>query len=141
MIKSIQLISEECLFVSPQLNEEIEQHLTVSNTGRVWLSRYGFQDIRDYRLLKTEYAKITPEEAEELFGYLKEYLDHFTPVTVMDAGMWELTIRYDDGKAVINGPLIGGVIVRGTDLSRWIQEHIPFHSLMAFGDTESEEET
>lgn len=52
MIKSIQIKSEESTFLMPNENQEIEQHLTVSSSGRVWLSRFGFSLSSGHILLK-----------------------------------------------------------------------------------------
>ncbi|MDD6727204.1 MAG: hypothetical protein PUE16_07715 [Lactimicrobium massiliense] len=121
--------------MTPKQNEEVEQHLTISSSGRIWLSRYGFSLTSSYPLLKKEYAKIVKESADTLFAYLQEYLRHPDNSCVCDAGVWTLTIRYDDRPALsISGPMMDQVYVGDVNISDWIRKNIPLKNLMAFGD-------
>lgn len=138
MIKSIQIKSEESTFLMPQENQEIEQHLTVSSSGRVWLSRFGFSLSSGHILLKREYAKIAEDRVSTLFAYLAEYSRHPSDLCACDTGNWTLTIRYDDRPSLtLNGSMIDQVYAGDVNVSTWIRRHIPLQDLIAFGDEEA----
>ena len=141
-IKSIKIVSNNlCYGPAPDYNDEIEQHLTISSTGRVWCNRYIFGEGYNYVLKKKEQISIGKDAAVHILGLISELLLTYQRDFVTDVGHWEMEIRYTNGdKRIIDGPLIGNVYAGETDLSDYIRGEVPIDGLFVFDGGAYEEE-
>ena len=107
----------------PREGTEVEQHLTITDDGRVWLTRYAIsEDLNFAKLTKTEQRqfKISSDKAKFLLDkYTKYFRDEYEISFATDVGSFEMQITDDEGKiAYFIGPLICEFEVDGYDLSR-----------------------
>lgn len=142
-IKSIRIVSNNLGYgPAPDCNDEIEQHLTISSTGRVWCNRYIFGEGYNYELYKKEHVFIGKDPAKRILGLVSDFLQSYQGYFVTDVGSWEMEIRFNNGdKKRIDGPLIGNVFVEDIDLSDYIRSEVPITNLFVFdGGTDEENE-
>ena len=107
MPRKISLYSNDCGFrPHTDLDEEIAQRLTITCDGRVYITRYNFDD----KIISKEYHKIKSDYAINWMCKLCSHLsvavadDHF-----LDVGSWSLIITDSEKKKYhITGDLIDG---------------------------------
>lgn len=127
----------------PREDLEVEQHITVTDDGRVWLTRYAFnQDLNFVDLKKTEQKqfKIDAEKAKFLLDkYTKYFRDEYEISFATDVGSFEMHITDDQGKeAVFIGPLICDFEVDGYNLSQLLRDTLDDQTLFVFDNNEYE---
>lgn len=138
-IQKIRIISNNiCYGPEPSPTDEVEQHLTISSTGRVWFTGYnyagGFGKYGIGRKQQFSIGKIIIQEVLNLFsqycesGQLRCY--------ATDIGVWEMQITDTENiKHIFKGSLCGEVFVWNTDLTGYIRKHIPVDNLFIFVDS------
>lgn len=135
-IQKIRIISNNiCYGPEPSPTDEVEQHLTISSTGRVWFTGYnyagGFGKYEIGRKQQLSIEKITINEILNLFSQYCESEQLLCYAT--DIGIWEVEITDTENKKYIfKGSLCGGVSVGDTDLTEYIRKHIPINNLFVF---------
>lgn len=121
----------------PKEGIEVEQHLTITDEGRVWLSRYAIaEDLNFVKLKKIEQKqfRIDAEKAKFLLDkYTKYFRDEYEISFATDVGSFEMLITDDEGKtAVFIGPLICEFEVDGYDLSQLTRDTLDDQTLFMF---------
>lgn len=125
----------------PKEGMEVEQHLTITDDGRVWLTRYVVaEDFNFAKLRKTEQKRfrIDKEKAKALLDkYTKYFKDEYEVTFVTDVGSFEMQLTDDEGRtAVFFGPLVSEFEVDGYDLSQLTRDTVEDQSLFVFdGDS------
>lgn len=77
----------------PEPGQEVEQHLSVSPNGRVWLSGYGMNREGGLEKLRSLQFKIDKEFATNLCQRIGEHFAQpYEEMIVMDVGSWSLEI-------------------------------------------------
>ena len=127
----------------PREGTEVEQHLTITDDGRVWLTRYAIsEDLNFAKLTKTEQRqfKISADKAKFLLDkYTKYFRDEYEISFATDVGSFEMQITDDEGKtAYFIGPLICEFEVDGYDLSQLTRDTIADQTLFVFDNNEFE---
>lgn len=127
----------------PREGTEVEQHLTITDDGRVWLTRYAIgEDLNFAKLKKTEQRqfKISADKAKFLLDkYTKYFRDEYEISFATDVGSFEMQITDDEGKtAYFIGPLICEFEVDGYDLSQLTRDTIEDQTLFVFDSNEFE---
>lgn len=127
----------------PREGTEVEQHLTITDDGRVWLTRYAIsEDLNFAKLTKTEQRqfKISSDKAKFLLDkYTKYFRDEYEISFATDVGSFEMQITDDEGKtAYFIGPLICEFEVDGYDLSQLTRDTIEDQTLFVFDNNEFE---
>ena len=127
----------------PREGTEVEQHLTITDDGRVWLTRYAIsEDLNFAKLAKTEQRqfKISSDKAKFLLDkYTKYFRDEYEISFATDVGSFEMQITDDEGKtAYFIGPLICEFEVDGYDLSQLTRDTIEDQTLFVFDNNEFE---
>lgn len=117
----------------PMSDEEIEQHLTLRNDGRIWLSRYVFGDGWPYRHISTEYYKIDRGLAIEALAKLGSHFlaDHMRTFAT-DISDWTITLFGDDGTVFRENGSMCGVACANIDFSKLLRGIIPADNLFLF---------
>lgn len=138
-IRSIRIESNNiCYGPEPGADDEVEQYLTISSTGRVWFSARNYQQYcnsKDY--CRKKQTNIDKWKAEFLLRLIDNISENMSFVT--DVESYDLEIRYsNDTKRRISGSLIGGVYSHAygeennVDVTRLIRRYIPVYGLWAF---------
>ena len=127
----------------PREGTEVEQHLTITDDGRVWLTRYAIsEDLNFAKLTKTEQRqfKISADKAKFLLDkYTKYFRDEYEISFATDVGSFEMQITDDEGKtAYFIGPLICEFEVDGYDLSQLTRDTVEDQTLFVFDNNEFE---
>ncbi|GAA3658018.1 hypothetical protein [Asaccharospora irregularis] len=143
-IQKIRIISNNiCYGPEPSSTDEVEQHLTISSTGRVWFTGYnyagGFGKYEIGRKKQFNIKKITTDEILNLFSQYCEGGQLLCYAT--DVGDWEMQITDTENKKhIFKGSLCGEVSVGNTNLTDYIRKYIPINDLFVFsGDFIKEE--
>ena len=127
----------------PREGTEVEQHLTITDDGRVWITRYAIsEDLNFAKLTKTEQRqfKISSDKAKFLLDkYTKYFRDEYEISFATDVGSFEMQITDDEGKtAYFIGPLICEFEVDGYDLSQLTRDTVEDQTLFVFDNNEFE---
>lgn len=135
-ITSFKLISNNiCYGPMPDKSDEVEQHLTVSSSGRVWFSARNYdQYVAGKGFCRKKQINIGKWKAKFLINIIKNvYVDY----DVTDCGSWDLIIREETKRSTISGPLIGNEI--GTTygntpvpVTKLLRRYIPIYGLWGF---------
>ena len=139
-VKKIKIHSNNiCYGYCPKTGDEVEQHLTITEDGRVWITRYVVAEdlnFADYKKIEQKQFKIEPEKAKFLLSkFTKYFRDEYELSFATDVGMFEMWIDDDEGKkAYFVGPLISKFEVDGYDLSQLVRDTLDDQSLFVFDD-------
>jgi len=127
----------------PREDTEIEQHLTITEDGRVWLTRYAIkEDLNFADLKKTEQKqfKIDKEKAKFLLSkFTKYFRDEYNLQFATDVGQFEMWIDDEGKKAYFIGPMISEIVVDGYNLSQLVRDTLDDQTLFVFDSNEFEE--
>lgn len=135
-IKKIRIISNNiCYGPEPSSKDEVEQHLTISENGRVCFTGYnyagGFGKYKIGRKNDLSIEKTIVSEILNLFSQYCESEDLLCYVT--DIGIWKMEITDTNNKKhIFKGSLCGGVSVGDTDLTDYIRKNIIIKGLFVF---------
>lgn len=133
-----------CYGPEPSTTDEVEQHLTISASGRVWFTGYnyagGFGKYEIGRKQQFSIEKIVVDEILNLFSQYYESEQLLCCYTT-DIGIWKMEITDTENKKyTFKGSLCGGVSVEDIDLTDYIREHILIDGLFVFSGCFCEEE-
>ena len=82
----------------PPPDEEVEQRLTVTANGKVWLSRWCLHENMTYVLISREQFKVKPTCTKSLFSQIAAYFsDSETAGMATDVAVWELELTNLEG--------------------------------------------
>lgn len=132
-----------CFGYCPKKGDEVEQHLTITEDGRVWLTRYAINEdlnFADYKKTEQKQFKIDSEKAKMLLSkFTKYFQDEYEISFATDVGSFEMWIDDDEGKkAYFVGPLISEFAVDGFDLSQLVRDTLEDQTLFVFDDNNYE---
>lgn len=137
-IQTVRIVSNNiCYGPEPLPNDEVEQHLTISASGRVWFTGYkyanGFGKFEISRKHQFNIGKSVVKDILELFS---QYLDSDKLTCyATDIGTWEMEITDNKGEVyTFKGSLCGGVTVGDIDITFYLRQHIPVSNLFVFED-------
>ena len=122
----------------PMPEDEVEQHLTVYEDGRVWFSAYQFGNGHPYIRGRRKQFKLQKGQADRIFAAYNQFFStNYNEIFATDIGYWELTLTNMEGsKFRFNGSLIADFEVNGEDLSEIMREELRIENLWIFdGDT------
>ena len=138
VVRSFQLISEDsCFGPVPEPGTEIEQHLTISRTGRVWFS--GYCCTEDYagpaKLGRRKICRIDPSQAEKIVQKMASHFVVAPDCWATDIGMWGLTLRFTDGTVEhYRGSMCYNIkaSIDGIPLTTYMRNVLPIENLFLF---------
>jgi len=140
--KKIRLISNSLGYgPRPAPGEEIEQHLTIAEDGRVWFSGYGLSDGGKTNKLRSARHSLAPGISSHIITQVAaQFADGYSEELVMDVGSWDLEITNDEGQSFrFHGPLCAGDNKELTRLSDLIRYHLGLDHLVFDGDAVEEQ--
>ena len=130
-IKKMKLVSTLPMQLIPKLNQEVEQVLTISQAGSIWLERRLFTgEQNDYKCLGKEKLLSDPTVAKEIFIAIEQAIEqvmasHVRWPLACDAGEWKLTIADSHNKEdQLDGSLIDDSCPEFSAVSDWIREKL-----------------
>ena len=124
-----------CYGLAPKDSDEVEQHLTVAASGRVWFSARNYEQYcAEKGFCRKKQLNIGKWKAQFLINLIRSI---HTEYDVTDCGSWELTIKDSDNMTTMSGPLIGneGGTSYGNkpvSVTRILRRYIPVYRLMGF---------
>lgn len=102
-LRKIQLASNNiCFGPRPDPNDEVEQHLTITADGRVWLSRYRFgsNDFEHHEFIEKRSFTISDEAVEKIINGVSDFFkDEYVEYWATDIGFWSLVLTNTKGKS------------------------------------------
>ena len=143
-VKKVKIHSNNvCFGYCPKKGDEVEQHLTITEDGRIWLTRYainGDLNFADYEKTEQKQFKIESDKAQMLLSkFTKYFRDEYEINFATDVGSFEMWIDDDEGKkAYFVGPLISEFVVDGFDLSQLVRDTLNDQTLFVFDDNNYE---
>lgn len=144
-IQKIQIISDLICYGIPYQSQdnEVEQHLTISSTGRVWFSGYKLNSCFDgYVIDRKLQLSIGKEVASKILTLVNDYIKSKPNILLAtDVGSWTLKVTDIDGNpSVLIGSMCSGPAVHGIRIGKYIRENIPIDDLAVFGDWDEDNE-
>ena len=143
-VKKVKIHSNNvCFGYCPKKGDEVEQHLTITEDGHIWLTRYAINEdlnFADYEKTEQKQFKIEPDKAQMLLSkFTKYFRDEYEINFATDVGSFEMWIDDDEGKkAYFVGPLISEFVVDGFDLSQLVRDTLNDQTLFVFDDNNYE---
>lgn len=143
-VKKVKIHSNNvCFGYCPKKGDEVEQHLTITEDGRIWLTRYAINEdlnFADYEKTEQKQFKIESDKAQMLLSkFTKYFRDEYEINFATDVGSFEMWIDDDEGKkAYFVGPLISEFVVDGFDLSQLVRDTLNDQTLFVFDDNNYE---
>ncbi len=135
-LKKIQLITNiRSYFHIPEHDEEIEQRLTITSDGRVWISRYCFDSEESaLTLMRKESFSVSYEAVNTMMEAVTKCFDSgYKDPEVLDAAYWDLTLTNSENtKFVYSGPIISDHYLFNTELSEIIRTSLGRNDLFVF---------
>ena len=136
-IQTVQIISKNiCYGPEPKATDEVEQHLTISASGRVWFSARNYEQyLAGKGFCRRKQVNIGPWKA----GFLLQLVGAMgEKPRVTDCGTYDVTLYDQSGgkKKTISGSLIDEAEVplygSKTSLTRLIRRYVPVYGLWVF---------
>lgn len=119
----------------PGAGDEIEQHLTITADGRVWVSRYRFGvPGSEHELIEKSNFCISSEAVEKIMGAVTDYFGNEYDIEfATDVGSWNLVLTNTEGKGYkMTGPLCHDLQTASGGLSDLIRTNLNRNDLFAF---------
>ena len=115
----------------PAPDDEVEQRLTVSASGRVWFSAYCYGSGNPYKLARTKNFHIAKEAAARILNAAAAvFSDEYETVYATDIGTWETTLTNMEGKDYrFGGSLCCKFDVHGINMSDLIRDTLDMPEL------------
>lgn len=104
MLKKVRIISNSiCYGPQPELEDEVEQRLSITDEGRGVLVRYNYAGKRiEYKQLK-----LPKEEAQAVLRLIESGISAEEYLMVTDVGCWGLAAETSNGETIkIGGSLV-----------------------------------
>ena len=135
-LKKMRIVSNNiCYGPMPEPNEEVEQHLTINNEGRVWFSGYNFGCGRErYEKARNKNFKIDKVTADKMFDVIAAYFgNEYTEVFATDIGNWVMELTNTEGNTYkFRGSLCADFDYEDTDLSDLVRDTVGMDDLYVF---------
>ncbi|MCD8220415.1 MAG: hypothetical protein LUC50_08930 [Ruminococcus sp.] len=144
-LQKAQIISDLlCYGPCPEPDDPVEQHLTISSTGRIWFTERVFGPLGDtrYPIGRKIQMSIGKERAYAILSILADYSESEAPlIYCTDIGSWYMTLTgVDDSKEKLSCSMNGDVFVGDIYLNDFIRARIPIKGLAVFGGGDDNEE-
>jgi hypothetical protein len=131
-----------CYGLPPQPEEEVEQHLTISVSGRVWFTSYIYGNgFGEYQRNRKQQVYIGKEKAKHILSLFCKYIES-EPLLIFatDIGDWSMTITETNRRQhQLKGSLCGGIIVDNIDMTELIRKSLLIEDLFVFDGLDHED--
>lgn len=133
--RKIQIVSNSIRYgPCPEADDEVEQRLTVSTTGRVWFSGYCYGDGAPYKLVRKKNFRVGKEAAARILdAAAAAFSNKCETVFATDIGIWGMTLTNTAGRAYrFEGSLCCNFDAGGVDLADLIRNILDMPDLFLF---------
>ena len=129
-VQKIRIESDNvCFGPCPEPEDEVEQHLTINNKGRVWFSGYSAGHVK----VRSQSVAVDAQRTQRVLDMVGRYFMNYNPCIIMDVGSWNMTITNTDGEEFkFFGALCSDFEVDGEDLSDSIRDLTGMQDLFVF---------
>lgn len=135
-LKKVRIVSNNiCYGLLPEPNDEVEQHITVNNKGRVWVSRYNCGHTFDkHEKASSINFTIEKSSADKLLTSFADYFGHeYSEIFVTDVGIWKIELTNTEGTTyTFKGSLCTDVSDNLTYLSKLVRDTLGIDDLFVF---------
>ena len=135
-LKKMRIVSNNiCYGPMPEPDEEVEQHLTLNDEGRVWFFGYNYgRSGERYEKTRNHNFKIEKASIDRLFEAISVYFGNgYDEIFATDIGDWVMELTNTDGKTYkFRGSLCADFDYEGTDLSDLVRETVGMDDLFVF---------
>lgn len=135
-LKKMRIVSNNiCYGPVPEPDDEVEQHLTINNEGRVWFSGYNFgHDSERYEKARSKNFKINKAAADKLLDAIATYFgNEYMEIFATDIGDWVMELTNTEGGIYkFRGSLCTDFDYEGTDLSDLVRDMVGMDDLYVF---------
>jgi len=143
MIQKIQIISNNiCYGPPPDNGTEVEQHFTVSTSGRIWFNGYNFiGGFNNYERGRSIQMSIGKENAKTILDLIEKHLESDVLIMATDCGSWDLKVTASDGNTTERrGSLIDEIYAGNTPISKTIRSIVSIEDMFLFDGNYPEDE-
>lgn len=143
MIQKVQIISNNICYGSPPDDgTEVEQHFTVSASGRVWFNGYNFiGGFDNYEMGRSIQMSIGKENAKTILALIEKHLETDILIMATDCGSWDIKVTDTNGNvAERSGSLIEEIYAGDTPISKTIRSIVPIEDMFLFDGNYPENE-
>ena len=135
-LKKIRIVSNALSYgLEPDYDEEVEQHLIVSDTGQVWFSGYVRGNAGRHEKHREKIFTISKMDTNRLFTLITAYFsdEKYTEVFATDIGEWILELTKAEGSTYwFHGSLCAGFEYEGMNLFDMIRNALDMDDLYVF---------
>lgn len=136
ILKEMRIVSNNICYGSmPGPDEEVEQHITINNEGRVWFSGYNFGHGGErYERARSKNFKIEKASADMLLGAIAAYFrNKYIEIFAADIGDWVMELTNTEGITYkFRGSLCDDFAYEGRDLSDLVRDTVGMDDLYVF---------
>lgn len=136
MLKKIRIVSNVLSYgLELDHGEEVEQHLIVSDIGRVWFSGYVWGTAGRYEKHRERIFTISKMDTDRLFAAITDHFsdEKYTEVFATDIGEWTLELtNAEESIYQFHGSLCANFEYNGVDLSDMIRNALDMDDLYVF---------
>lgn len=135
-LKKICIVSNNiCYGPMPEPNEEVEQHITINDEGRVRFSGYNFRHGGErYEKTRSKNFKIDKAATDQLLNVIAAYFgNEYIEIFATDIGNWVIELTNTEGVTYkFRGSLCADFNYEGIDLSDLVRETVGMDDLYVF---------
>jgi len=124
-----------CYGPMPEPNDEVEQHITINDEGRVWFSGYNYGcGGEKYEKARSKNFKIDSATTNKLLNAISSYFgNEYIEIFSTDIGDWTMELTNTDGVTYkFRGSLCADFDYEGTDFSDPVRETVGMDDLYIF---------
>ena len=129
-IKKIKIKSNNiCYGPAPELEDEVEQVLTIAKTGKVWFYGYKYIGTRSRSIINN----IGEKSAYLIFELISKWIDTGLCCYATDVGTWNMVITDENNKLYkFDGSLMEDLVVDGIAISETIRDIVKVDDMFVF---------
>lgn len=119
----------------PDPDDEVEQHLTINDEGRVWFSGYNFGHSGErYEKARSKIFKIEKAATDRLLCAIAAYFgNEYDEIFATDIGNWKMELTNTEGTVYkFRGSLCADFDYEGIDLSDLVRDTVGMDDLYVF---------
>lgn len=136
-VQKFQLVSRAKTMLQPEIETEVEQKITISKDGRIWITRSKLIGANgETEAFEKKIISIDKAIAEKIFFMVYRTLFLQEHVKVSDAGEWELTLTATNDDIYTATGTFGVSLLYNNkiDICKLVRESIPVEGLWVFDD-------
>ena len=135
-LKKMRIVSNNiCYGPMPDPDDEVEQHLTINDEGRVWFSGYNFgHSGKKNKKARSKNFKIEKVATDRLLCAIAAYFgNEYDEIFATDIGNWEMELTNTEGTVYkFRGSLCADFDYEGIDLSDLVRDTVGMDDLYVF---------